>query len=218
MDNKELDIVRTDFTQDESDSLADWELNNRPGIHGITEDRSFEWFRLYMAGKSYSEIATATKSKKDLILFASRSQKWFVRKTEYYADISSNMLEKYKEVKIESLNTMTTMVGAMNKYFGDKFTKYIKTNDESILEGIDSKMLAQYQKINESMDKIVAEITGKDDGVESPLMNINVTGNARVKQIDGKTIEIEGDDEVKEQQVKDILANLSKVKKIREDN
>lgn len=218
MDNNELEVVKTDFTQEELDSLADWERNNRPGIHGITEDRSFEWFRLYMSGKSYNEIAKASGSKKDLILFASRSQKWFVRKTEYYADISTNMLDKYKEAKIESLNTMTTMVSAMNKYFGDKFTKYIKTNDVSIIEQLDSKMLAQYQKINESMDKIVAEITGKSEGDKAPLLNINMTGNAKIKQIDSKTVEIEADDEIKEQQVKDILANLSKVKKIREEN
>ena len=217
MDN-EIDIVKTDFNQEEQDSLKDWELNNRPGIHGITEDRSFEWFRLYMAGKSYNEIAKATKTKKDLILFASRSQRWFVRKTEYYSDISSNMLDKYKEAKIESLNTMTTMVSAMNKYFGDKFTKYIKTNDENIIKELDSKMLAQYQKINESMDKIVAEITGKSEEGKAPLLNINMTGNAKVKQIDSKTIEIEGDSTIKEQEVKDILASLSKVKKIREEN
>lgn len=217
MDDQEIDIVKTDFTQDEQDSLKDWELNNRPGIHGVTEDRTFEWFRLYMSGKSYTEIAQATKSKKDLILFSSRSQKWFVRKTEYYADISENMLDKYKEAKIESLNTMTTMVSAMNKYFGNKFTKYIKTNDESIMEELDSKMLAQYQKINDSMDKIVAAITGKSDE-DKPLLNINMTGNAKIKQIDSKTIEIEADDDVKEEQVRDILASLSKVKKIREEN
>ena len=218
MDSRELELSKTDFNDDEKESLKDWELNNRPGIHGITEDKSFEWFRLYMSGKSYGEIAAATRSKKDLILFASRSQKWFDRKTEYYSDISANVLNKYKEAKMESLSTLTTAVSAMNRYFGDKFTKYIQSNDENVIKNIDSKMLAQYHKINESMDRIVAEITGKSNDENTPLLNINMTGNATIKQVDDKTIEIDSDSEIKEEQVKDILNNLSKLKKMREDS
>ena len=106
----------------------------------------------------------------------------------------------------------------MNRYFGDKFTKYIQSNDENVIKNIDSKMLAQYHKINESMDRIVAEITGKSNDENTPLLNINMTGNATIKQVDDKTIEIDSDSEIKEEQVKDILNNLSKLKKMREDS
>lgn len=215
-DKQLTESIKHDLTEEELNSLEDWVANGKPGVHGLNETQVFQWFELYMAGKSYSEIAKISRSKKDLILFVSKRQDWFARKNEYYKDISSNMLQKYTEAKMETMNTMTTMVSAMNKYFGKKFDKYLKDNDEKIIEAIDSKMLAQYHKIAESLDKIVAEITGVRDSEgkeKSPLVNINVNSGS-VKQTDNNTLEIESESEA---EVKDILASLSKVKKIRED-
>jgi len=217
MDDKQITERRdSDFTEEEVKSLQEWKDNNKPGLHSLTQDRAFQWFKLYMAGKTYSEIAQVTNSKKDLILFVSERNQWLKQKMDHYADISNSMVQKYKEAKVQSLNTMTTMVSAMNKYFGDKFNKYLKTNDESILEGIDSKMLAQYQKANESIDKIIAEITGEPkesgSGSKGPTVNINMNGNSSIKQTDSNTIDIQPEEE---EEVKDILAKLSKVKKLR---
>jgi hypothetical protein len=206
----------SDFTEEEVKSLQEWKDNNRPGLHSLTQDQAFQWFRLYMAGKTYSEIAKMTSSKKDLILFVSERANWAKMKLDHYSDISEKMLQKYKEAKIQSLNTMTTMVNALSKYFGDKFDKYLKTNDESVLESLDSKMLAQYQKANESIDKIIADITGdpsKESGSRSPTININMNGSSSIKQKDDNTVDIEpiiSDDDASK-----ILENLSKLRKIR---
>jgi len=217
-DNQITTRKDTDFTEEEVKSLQDWKDNGRPGIHSLNQDKAFQWFKLYMAGKTYSEIAQITSSKKDLVLFVSERSKWLDLKMDHYADISGKMLQKYKEAKVESLNTMTTMVSALNRYFGDKFNKYLTTNDESIIENIDSKILAQYQKANESIDKIISEITGeggeKGSG-KTPTININMNGNSSIKQTSEDTIDITNEED---EEIKDILAKLSKVKKLRSDD
>jgi hypothetical protein len=217
MDDKQITTTReSDFTSEEVRSLQEWKDNNKPGLHSLTQDKSFQWFRLYMSGKSYSEIAKMTNSKKDLILFVSERSNWVQLKMDHYADISSTMVKKYQETKLESLKTMTTMVNALNKYFGDKFDKYLKTNDDSILENIDSKMLAQYQKASEGIDKIMAEITGDPDkgsgNSKTPTININMGNNSTIKQTDENTIDIESNED---KEAAEILASLSKLKKIR---
>lgn len=221
MDDREKQLtesIQHDFTEEELESLENWVSNNKPGIHSLDDTKVFQWFKLYMAGKSYSEISKITNSKKDLVLFISKRQDWFGKKNEYYKDISINMLQKYKEAKMESLNTMTSMVSAMNKYFGKKFDKYLKDNNEKEIESIDTKMLAQYHKITESLDKIMGELAGDskpDDKNKTPLVNINMHGNAKIKQVDENTIEVESGEK---EEVQKILASLSKVKKLREQD
>lgn len=216
MDDKQITERReSDFTEDEVRSLQEWKDNNRPGLHSLTQDKAFQWFKLYMAGKTYSEIAQMTNTKKDLVLFVSERHNWMTLKMDHLKDISSNMLQKYQETKVQSLNTMMTMVSALNKYFGSKYDKYLKTNDESILENIDSKMLAQYQKANESIDTIIAELTRdpEDRGnSKTPTININMNGNSKVTQTDDNTLDI---DPVEEGEARDILEKLSRLKKLR---
>lgn len=223
MDNKEITKTKeSDFSEEEKRSLQEWRDNNMPGLHSLNQDKAFSWFKLYMAGKTYSEIAKMTGTKKDLILFVSERNNWLKLKMTHFSDISTNMLQKYKEAKLESLNTMTTMVSALNKYFGSKFDKYLKTNDNDVLESIDSKMLAQYQKVNESIDKIVAEMTGNssDDrgrgsGSSMPTININMNGKSSVTQKDDSVIDINSEEDG-DLEVREILDNLSKLKKKRE--
>lgn len=216
MSNKELEKRHSDFTPEELESLQDWKDNGRPGLTKINIDDTVQWFDLYMSGKSYSEIASICKVKRDIVLHASERANWVERKEEYYADISQNIIKKYKQAKMENINTMTTMISAMNKYFAKKFDKYLSTNDDSIIEKIDSKMLIQYQKISESMTSLINEASGKKDESKAPTININMGDKSKIKQNDDNTVEIEANNE--EEEVKDILDKLAKVKKLRTDS
>jgi len=174
-----------------------------------------------MSGKTYTEIAKITNTKKDVILYVSDKGSWHDKRMQYYSDLSDNMLQKCNDSKIETLNTVTTMVSALNKYFGGKFDKFLKTKDESIIEELDTKLLAQYYKATEAVDKIiggsVGANAGENDG-KKPLVNINLTGGHKVTQTDENTIEVESEESVDEKTVGEILSGLSKIKKIREDN
>lgn len=209
-----------DFSSEDLQSLEDYEKKGCPGLERKVDSDFFQWFQLYMSGKSYTEIAKITSSKKDMILYASKKGQWHSKKMQYYSDLNDTALQKYSQSKLESLNTVTTMISALNKYFGGKFDKYLKTNDSSIIESLDTKLLAQYYKATETMDKIVGASLGKDDegnrgNGKQPLVNINMTGSNKVTQTDENTIEIEADETDKEKAVAEVLASLSKLKKIR---
>ena len=208
-----------DFNVEEVESLKNYKKNNMPGLMRMTESDAFQFFELYMAGKTYAEIATITNTKKDLILYVSDRCNWHSKKMQYYSDLSDNMLQKCNESKIQTLNTVTTMVTALNKYFGDKFDRFLKDKDVSIIESIDPKLLAQYYKATEAMDKILGGSVGAGESDhrvgQNPLVNINMTGGAKVTQTDENTLEIDITETEKEKAVGEILAGLSKIKKIR---
>ena len=69
------------------------------------------------------------------------------------------------------------------------------------------------------MDKILGGSVGNGDSDpksrQNPLVNVNVNGGARVTQTDENTLEIDITESEKEKAVGEILAGLSKIKKIR---
>lgn len=217
MENKRITRGSGDFSPEEVSSLRSYKNNGCPAIHRYVESDFFQWFELYMSGKTYTEISKITNTKKDLILYTSDIGNWHDKRMQYYSDLSDNMLQKCNDSKIETLNTVTTMVTALNQYFGSKFDKFLKTKDESIIETLDTKLLSQYYKATEAVDKIIGGSVGANTGEgKSPLVNINLTGRAKVTQTDENTVEVESEGTITEKEVGEVLKGLSKIKKIRE--
>lgn len=209
MENKNLPEVQvSDFTEEEKQALEDYRKNGCPGLTKLTDSQAFQWFELYMSGKTYSEIAQITRTKRDLILYVSAKAKWHEHRMRYYGDMANNILQKYEQTRLESVNTVATGISALNKFFGKKFNKYIQTGDESHIEDMDTKLLGQYYKAIESLNKMVgASLDNDPDNPKGPLVNINMTGG-KVTQTDENTLEIET-----EKQASDILSILAKKKK-----
>jgi len=180
-----------DFSLDERQALEDFVNNGSPGIAKISESDIFQWFKLYMAGQTYSEIAIATKKKKQYILFMAKRQDWLQKKMYHFDDLLANMEEKLKQTKLESANTVSTIVSALGKHFGDQFLQFLTTNDASVIDNVDTKMLSQYYKSIEALDKLMGKAS---EGEGSPLVNFNLNSDAEVKQIDSKTVEITNKD------------------------
>jgi hypothetical protein len=192
-----------DFSQEEGQALQEFVKNGCPGITKVSEDKTFEWFRLYMSGKGYGEIATISGSKKELVLYFSHKLKWHEKKMSYYSDISATLFKKTADVKLESASTIASMVSALNQYFGDKFINYLKTKNSKHIEGIDTKMLAQYYKSLEMLEKLMG---ANSNTPQSPSVNINVGSNATIEEKNGTVT-------VTDTSAKDLLAALSKYKK-----
>jgi len=211
MENQ-LTKPRTDFSTEELKSLESFVNESKPGIGSIKESDVFQCFGLYMGGKTYTEIAQITHIKRDILLYLSSSSRWYEKKIQYYEDISSNILQKCKESKLETFNTVTTMVSALNKYFGNKFDRFLRTRDEGIIENLDTRLLAQYYKATETIDKL---ITPADDKEKKPLININMKNSAKITQTSENTIEIKADSSKEDEEVSQILASLAKLKRIR---
>ena len=190
----DLTTIEHDFTEEESESLQDYIKNGKPGISRAVESDIFKWFELYMSGKTYQEIAKITNSKRDLILYISAKSKWTEKRLAYYSDLSQNIAEKLKQAKVDSLNTVTSIVAALGKYYGDKFNNYIATKDNDIIEDMDTKMLGQYYKSMEILDKIVGgAVRGDKSSNDNPNVNINIGAGAKISQTEDGDIDITDD-------------------------
>jgi hypothetical protein len=190
---KELSTIsRDDLNAEETASLANYIENGCPGLTKIEDAQVFKWFELYMAGKTYSEIAVITKSKKDLIVYISYKSKWLEKRTEYFTSIAENMTTKITNIRTESINTVATIVSSMNKYFGKKFDSYLSTNDDTVIENIDSKLLEKYYKSLEILEKVVNP-TAKDPSKPSSV-NININSAASVNQSSDSSLDVSMDE------------------------
>lgn len=195
----EIDIktLSDDMTKEEKDSLQDYVNNGCPGLTKIQESDIFQWFKLYMSGKTYSEIANITGAKKDLILYLSYKQKWAEKRLQHYSELIDNLSSKMSQAKLESANTVATIISSLAKYYGIKFNKYIKNGDESVIEKLDSKMLTQYYKSIEVLEKLITPPRkpgdkDPDDPIVPPNPSVHISmGSGKVKQIDENTVEIE---------------------------
>lgn len=197
-----------DMSEVEVEELQTFLDSGCPGLSKISESDIFQWFQLYMFGKTYTEISIATRKQKQHVLFMSYKQDWFEKKMRHVEDLLNNIEDKVKKIKLESLNTVSTIVASLGQYYGDKFTKYMVSKDESIIENLDTKLLSQYYKSIETVDKVIGNSVSSSSPESGPLVNLNFnSSDAEVKQIDANTLEIT------DSQAGNLLKLLAKAKK-----
>lgn len=216
MDSLDQHHMPQDMTLEEKQIVMEFISNGCPGLLKIQQSDVFKWFELYMAGKTYAEIATITKSKKDLIMYIAYKSTWIEKRLNHYEDISLSILEKVKQAKLDSANNVLTIMNALGKYCAQKYNRFLSTNDQNIIEGIDTKITAQYYKSIEILEKLMNPDDDPDtrkNPSHSPLVNVNLGagGSATIKQVDSKTLEIT------DETAGDILKSLANLKKNHEN-
>ena len=215
----EVALLPEDLTPEEKNSLQNYISNGCPGLVKIDDAKVFQWLELYMAGKGYAEIANITKERKDLIMYIAHKAKWSEKRLQYYGDMASGLNKKISNVKLQSADTVANAIVAIGKYYNDTFNKFLTTNDKSIIENMDTKVLSQYYKSLEILDKLISPSSkDDDDGGKKPTVNINLgSSGAVVTQVDDKTVDISTkatpDDEVA---AGDLLKALAKYQRSKE--
>lgn len=195
----DLTTLPEDLTTEEKKVVAEYVANGCPGLVKINDDKVFKWFELYMTGKSYTEIAHLMRENKDLIMYVACRSRWLDKRMQYYNDMAVAFSNKLKKAKVDSANTVVNAIAALSKYHNKKFNDFLTTNDQSIIDNMDTKLLGQYYKSLETLDKLVNP-AGSDDpdkdksGKSGPTVNVNVGSGATVKQIGDDTVEITTDE------------------------
>lgn len=212
MESLELLNMPQDMTMEEKQVVQSFIANGCPGLLKVQQSDAYKWFELYMAGKTYAEIATITKSKKDLIMYIAFKTGWLEKRLNHYSDINLNILDKIKQARLDSANNVLTIMSALGKYCSQEYNRFLSTNDKSIIENLDTKITAQYYKSIELLNELMNPDEGgdsKNNPQSSPLVNINMgTGaSATVKQVDAKTLEIT------DETAGDLLKSLANLKK-----
>lgn len=181
-----------DFSVEEKEALVEYVGNGVPGMTKVQESDIFQWFTMYMAGKTYAEIAVAAKVNKEKVLFISHKNKWLDKKMEHFNNIVTSLQNKASAAKIDSANVITTMISSFNKYYNDIFTKFLLTGDVSLVEGLDTKMLGQYHKLIENLEKVMGNSTkGEGEGQKHPLININMGNNAKMTENEDGSVDLD---------------------------
>ncbi|HLD91648.1 MAG TPA: hypothetical protein VI911_11675 [Patescibacteria group bacterium] len=175
-----------DMTQDEKDAIVEYRQNGCPGLVKIDSEKVTQWFELYVSGKTYAEIAEISHFNKNIILYVAHRGKWNDKKMSKINDIASSLWNKTCNSKIEGANTVATFMSAMNRYYINKLNKYLATNDDAIIENLDTNLLGKYHKTIEMLEKLIA--SGNPASIplppnESPSVNININGPTEI--VDG---------------------------------
>jgi len=204
----DLSKIDNDFQDDEIERINTFISNGSIGLEGLVKDehKITSMFSLYMQGRTYTEISKIAKVKKDLVLYMGAKMNWYGKRMEYINDIQNKMTKKLTNTRVESLNFITNLIGFMHKYYGDEFDKFLMTGDKTIIEGLDLKMLSQYFKSIEILEKLMNPSNITRSGGSNTTVNINAPGGSEIRQVDNQTLEITPSN------AGNILKELSKLK------
>lgn len=182
----------TDLSPKDLEDIQEYKNQGFPMIGRITESDIFRWFELYMSGKQYDEIAKITKHQRIPIIYTSYKQEWFEKRQKHYSELISNLSNRITTIKVNSIDTLATIMMALNKYYNNKFNAYLATNDNTIIDQLDTKLLSHFYKSTELIEKLTGNSDDSRDKPTSPLVNLNfLGGSVQVSDNNGiKPIEI----------------------------
>lgn len=203
-----------DMTKEEKESVLDFINNGCPGLLKVQLSDTFNLFQLYMAGKTYSELATTYKMNKTLIMYLAYKSKWMDYRFKHYEDLSLKILEKIKMTKLDIVNDLVVSINATGKYLREEYDRYLKTNDKSIIENLDQTIVTGHRNNIKVLKEVLTAEENSDPNKKpnQPLVNVNVGMGARatIEQTGEKTVEIT------DQTAGDFLKALAGMKKEQE--
>lgn len=186
----DYDPKLTDMDKSEVYALAIFKKRGCQGLQRIDDVMVYKICNLYMAGKTYEEIAIITKEKKELILYLSEKLGWFSSKMAYLNKLNNGMLNKIYKNKLEGMNFLTNIMAFNHKYYGDKINQYLMTGDDKIVENLDWKPLEKYVKAVECLNKMLPE-DPKDPKDRKPFAEIHLHGDAEITSSGPNQIKVE---------------------------
>jgi len=148
-------IKASDLTAEQQMVLTKFQEAGLPGIGRVSEASIFQWFNLYLAGKSYDEISDLTKSELAPILFMATKFGWLERKMGHYNGIAAKLDDRVKAVKLESAEFVLDIITMLHRSLGTKVTEYLQTGNREILKEVNLGVLDKYFKSIDALSKLM---------------------------------------------------------------
>jgi hypothetical protein len=197
----------SDLNVSHKETLAKYRAEGLPGIARVSEASIFQWFNLYLAGKTYEEIAQITSSDVAPILYMSEKFGWFDRKMGHYNGIVTKLDQRVQAVKLESAEFVMDVITMIHKAHGAKITEFLQTGNREILKEINLGVLDKYFKSIDALGKLLAKPLEAPPLPPPPAVQINL-GDAKVERKEDGSIEITA---------KSSLKDLAKKKRIKKE-
>ena len=157
-----------------------------PGVSVVNEEKLAKITELYLAGKTYDQIASATRIDRTIVMYASYKYNLCDIRKEYMLELSDHMKRRVLEFKLMSQDHLLNLAQMYHKKHGGKIMRYLETNDEAHTDQINLKELDRYMKIVDLIQKSTAE-PAKEKG---PLIGLNLGEGATVTRNSDNEIEI----------------------------
>jgi hypothetical protein len=200
----------TDISEQSMKKVQRYIDDGLPGIATIDETKLAKITELYLGGKTYDQIANATREDRTKIMFVSHRYNLCDIRKEYMLELSDHMKRRILEFKLTSQDHLLNLAQMYQRKHGGKIMRYLETNDEAHTDQINLKELDRYMKIVDLIQKSVAE-PAKDKG---PLIGLNVG--------DGATVTRKGDNEIeitpKQKAIGDVLKHFADLRREEEKN
>jgi hypothetical protein len=177
-----------------------------PGIAKATESAIFEWFNLYLAGKTYDEIATICNANLNHILYIANKFEWFNKKMNHYNGILTKLDQRVQASKLESAEFVLDVITFIHKKHGTKITEFLRTGNKELLKDIHLGELDKYFKSIEALGKLLAKPPEMPALPNQPGIHIHI-GDSKVERNADGSIEITANSSIKD------IADLKRSKK-----
>ena len=157
----DLTILQTsDLTIKDLELIEKFKDNGMLGLHTLGPTDVERCMALYMDNQTYRQIDNITHIKKDVILFLSAKFRWWEMKREYLDELNATMKDKVIESKLQSQEFLLKVLLAYQKKINRNIDKYLKTDDETWADKIDTKDLSALIKCTEMLHNLDAENYG----------------------------------------------------------
>jgi hypothetical protein len=202
-------IKPSDMTLLNKQALDAFVTEGLPGIARATESSVFQWFNLYLAGKTYDQIADICSADVRHILYIANKFGWFEKKMSHYNGILTKLDQRVQASKLESAEFVLDVIAFIHKKHGTKITEYIRTGDTELLKSIHLGELDKYFKSIDALGKLLSKPPEMPAIPTQPGVHIHL-GDSKIERKEDGSIEITSTSSLKD------IANQKRLKNNKE--
>lgn len=187
-ETKEVALMpHADFTMKDLEAIEKFKEGGMLGLHTIKDIDVERSMALYIDGKTYRQIASVLKIKKDVILFLANKFKWFELRKDYLEELHVTIKDKIVESKLQSQEFMLELILAYQKKISRNIHQYLRTDNAEFVDKVDVKDINTLLKVMEMIHKLDIKDLGHNDkplvglGGLGEGMTITKTGNNSVE-------------------------------------
>lgn len=179
---------KNDFSQKDLEVIKAYEEGGLKEIGTVDEKAMANMLDLYLSGKTYRQISTIVKLRKEIVLYMSYKFNWFDLRQEYLEDLESSMRGRVIEAKLVSQDFILQLQTMWHRKIGSRVTKYLATGNEEFIKELDLKEIDKYLKTAELLQKLAGEGKSLTTDNTRPMVGLNAG--------DGVTIVKKGENEI----------------------
>ncbi len=189
-ESKEIALPVSDFTMKDLELVQKFRDEGMIGLAKVTDVDMERCMALYLDGKTYRQIASVLKIKKDVILFLSHKFKWYELRTQYLEELSATLPQKIMDSKLQSQEFFLHLILAYQRKISRNVDKYLKTDDAQWADNVDVKDVNTLIKLTELMHKLNNDSIGNPNDKSMVSLNGLTDSGVTITKTGANSVEI----------------------------